>query len=205
MSPPTLLFIRHGQTSWNVERRVLGRTDIPLDDVGRGQAAALAEVLGPLHALWSSPLGRARATAEAVAATHPELVVQVEPELTEMDQGELDGCAEAELRERFGDVVRRWHTDPATERLPGGETMLEVQARGLAALARIARSAPPGARVAVVSHQLVISSVICALAAEPLTAWRRHSHRNTAWSELRWGEPPEIVSLRLAPHLPAPG
>jgi len=204
MSPPRLLLIRHGQTSWNVERRVLGRTDIPLDEEGLRQAAALAAILEPVHTLWASPLSRARSTAEAVAAAQSGVALQIEPDLTEMDQGEMDGCGEAEMRARFAPVLSRWNVDPTDERLPGGETLREVQERGLAALARIAAATPEGATVAVVSHQLLISAVLCGLRGEPLSGWRGHAHKNTAWSEVRWGPIPEVVATKLAPHLDPP-
>lgn len=203
MPSPTLLLIRHGQTAWNVQRRVLGRTDIPLDAEGRAQAARLPAAVGPVAAVWTSPLSRARDT--AVGLVPAGGVLQVEADLTEMDQGEMDGCGPEEMRARFGDVLHRWNVDPADERLPGGETMAEVQARGLAALARIAAASAPGARVAVVSHQLVISAVLCALRDEPLSRWRTHAHRNTAWSELRWGTPPVVVAEQVSAHLPPTG
>ncbi len=70
---PPVVLVRHGRTSWN-RTRFLGRRDVPLDEVGRGQAAAAADavrtLLGPgggAVTLWSSPLGRARETAAPVA------------------------------------------------------------------------------------------------------------------------------------------
>lgn len=201
MSPPTLLLIRHGQTAWNADRRVLGRTDLPLDEVGLGQAAALAGVLGPVHTLWSSPLSRARQTAAALHPSCAPAPAAVDDDLTEMDQGELDGCGEAELRARFGSILSRWRDDPADLRLPGGETMSEVQVRGLRALGRIAAASAPGSRVAVVTHQLVLSSVLCALRGEPLSAWRTHNHLNTAWTEVVWAPAPVVLAEKVGPHL----
>lgn len=63
-------FLRHGQTQWNVDKIVQGQFDSPLNDVGRAQAAAAAEVLQaePIARIISSPLSRCRHTAEAVAA-----------------------------------------------------------------------------------------------------------------------------------------
>ncbi len=191
--PLKLYLIRHGQTEWNAARRVLGRTDIPLDDTGLAQAAALGERLGPVDATWSSPLARARQTAAALKGPPPTLLEG----LTEMDQGELDGLGEVELLARHGEILLAWRGDPTGVRLPGGETMDEVQARGLAALAHVA--AHSEGRVAVVTHQIVISAALCALAGEPLSRWRSHSHPNCAWTEIEWGPVPTIVAEKVSP------
>jgi broad specificity phosphatase PhoE len=190
-----LLLVRHGQTEWNATRRVLGRTDIPLDATGEAQAARLRAALPPVGAIYASPLARARQTAAALG--EPRLV----PELVEMDQGELDGLDPSGLAEKFGELALRWRADPAGVRLPGGETMDEVQTRALAALHRIAEGHAPGETVAVVTHQLVISAVLCALHGEPLASWRRFSHRNTAWSVVEWRRPPLVKEMDVGPHL----
>jgi broad specificity phosphatase PhoE len=198
-TPATLLLVRHGQTSWNIQRRVLGRTDIPLDDTGRAQARDLREVIGPVDVVWTSPLSRARETA---ALAFPAHTPRLHDDLTEMHQGDLEGLGADELMSRFGDLLGRWTADPGAVRLPGGETMAELQERALVALDSIA-AATPGCRVAVVTHQLVLSVICCHLLATPTAAWRAHSHRNTAWTEVRWARPPVVVAARLSPHLPA--
>jgi broad specificity phosphatase PhoE len=198
-TPPTLLLIRHGQTSWNALRRVLGRTDIPLDATGCGQAVALGSVMGEVDRIYSSPLIRARATAELA---FPGRSLTLIDDFTEMDQGELEGLESHELGTRFGPLLERWNADPGEVRLPGGETMNEVRDRALLALGEIAASARPGERVAVVTHQLVLSAVLTALAGEPTSAWRTRTHGNTHWSQVSWGSPPTLQAFRLAPHLP---
>lgn len=200
-APPTLLIVRHGQTAWNIQRKVLGRTDIPLDETGRAQAAALAQALGPVAAVWSSPLHRARETALPIA-TDLRLELRLDEDLVEMHQGELDGLDEIQLRERFGALLATWNAAPDELRLPGGETMNEVQARGLSALTRIAAASAPGSRVAVVTHQLVLAAVLCALRNETLVSWRSHTHRNTAWTEVIWTQPPRVLAEKVSGHLP---
>jgi len=207
-----LLLVRHGQTAWNVQRRVLGATDVPLDDTGLEQAETLAAHLAPPDALWSSPLARARQTAEALAQRgSPPVTVRVDPRLAEMNQGDLEGLGEMELSARFGDLLHAWRADPGGLRLPGGETMNETVERAIAALLHIARdeSAREGAagelrHVAVVTHQVVIEASVCGLLGEPLSRWQRHTLRNTAWTELEWdGARLTVVAERQAPHLPA--
>ncbi len=208
-----VVLLRHGQTAWNAERRILGRTDVPLDATGRAQAALVAEAFPAagfrFDAVWTSPLGRARETAEhaASASCVPGTTLRTDPDLVEMDQGTLEGLPATELVRDHAELLARWRDDPAALVLPGGERMQDVQARGRAALARIVEAARAEANetvrptVLVVSHQLVISAVLCSLAEVPLTRWRDYAHRNTAWSEIRWGSAPELVAFDVAPHL----
>jgi len=99
-----LYLVRHGRTAHNATRRLLGRLDVPLDELGERQAESLGQVdfLHRAASVVTSPLGRARQTA---AALGPE--VTVEPEWAEIDYGIYDG---AEL-DSVGDLWREWGTD----------------------------------------------------------------------------------------------
>lgn len=188
--PVRVLLARHGQTAWNLQRRFLGRTDIPLDPTGLEQAARLAALLSPeslrpyhLDRIVSSPLSRARQTAQAVAGLH-RMPVEIHDDLTEMDQGELEGQPGHVLWERYPALLRRWVEDPTHLRLPGGETLGECQARGVAALHEIARQSPAGSTVLVLSHQMVITSALCHATGLPLRLFRQVGHDNAAFSLL---------------------
>ena len=195
MPVPTLLLVRHGQTAWNIQRRVLGRTDIPLDETGTAQAIDLPGRIGPVLAVWSSPLARARQTAEPLA-TATGVPVLFDHDLIEMDQGELEGLGDVDLLALHGDLVQAWRADPGGLRLPGGETMDEVADRALAALNRIVGHNPTG-RTAVVTHQLVLAATLCRLQGLPLSRWRHHTHPNTAWAEIEWGQAPRVVGMKI--------
>ena len=174
--PSTLLIlVRHGRTAWNAEGRFLGRTDLPLDEEGREQARACAAQLPwTLDAVYSSSMLRARQTARAFG--EPVVV----PGLQELDQGDLDGLAAAEAIERWPAFFQAWSQDPTDLRPPGStECLRDLQQRALAALGRIAAD-HRGQTVAVVSHQLVLSSVLCAVHDDPLAKWRRHRLENLA-------------------------
>ena len=204
-APSRIFLVRHGQTAWNAERRILGRTDVPLDATGRAQARALAGVWahdgGPVR-LFSSPLVRARATADALAervGVAPEVIEA----LVEQDQGVLEGLPAQELATRHAALLAAWREDPGTVTLPGGEAMAAVQARGLAALdALVARTE---GTLVVVTHQIWMSAVLCGIVGDPLARWRAWSHRNTAWCELAAGEAGalRVVAHDVAPHLDA--
>ena len=193
-----VILARHGQTAWNVERRFLGRTDVPLDGLGRAQAARLGERLRPLAPLpvYASPLLRARETAETVAPAVPV------PDLAEMDMGELEGLSGPECLARFPEVLAHWRADPSTTRIPGGETLAQLQARAVPAFRALVAAHAPGERLLVVTHQLTLATILCALAGRPLSDFRAWSHRNAALSVVHLrGADAEVVRLDDADHL----
>ena len=130
-----LLLLRHGQTDWNLVPRFQGHTDTELNEKGRTQAAALARVLvrEPIKAVYASPLKRAFVTAGLVAAEHG-LTVRPDPGLKELHHGDLEGHQPDELRRRWSDIMTRWYSGDVAMRLPGGESMQDLQDRAWAAI-----------------------------------------------------------------------
>jgi probable phosphoglycerate mutase len=159
----TFLLIRHGMCD-PVGKVISGRLPgVHLNEEGRAQAARLAEGLvggwaasGRIAAIHSSPLERARETAAPLAA-RIDVAVQESPALNEIDFGEWSGRSLDELE---GDVRwQAWNAFRGGRRAPGGEIMLEVQARALAELERL-RLLHPGQVVALFSHCDVIRAAI---------------------------------------------
>ena len=105
----TVYLARHGESDWNVARRWQGHADRPLTELGRRQAAELAERLAevPLDAVYSSDLLRARETAEAIAGPRG-LPVHALRELREIDVGSWSGLTRPEAEERFPEAYLRW-------------------------------------------------------------------------------------------------
>jgi broad specificity phosphatase PhoE len=155
----TLLLIRHA-AHIHFNRQLSGRMPgVPLSDEGRAQAAALGQRLvdaGVQH-IWTSPLDRTVATAEAVAQTcglpRPEPV----DALIEIDMGDWTGRAFG----TFGDdpAWREWNEQRGTARIPGGETMGEAQARIVGAMERAARE-HDGETIALVTHSDMIKAAV---------------------------------------------
>jgi probable phosphoglycerate mutase len=150
-----IYIIRHGQTDWNVQRRLQGHTDIPLNNHGRQQAKALQEVLLPLsiEAFYSSDLSRAIVTAE-LARAHAAIPIIQDAGLREAALGEAEGLFFDDLHLRFPDAYTRWlSTGKPNEdfAFSGGESKLQHRARLEETLKKLFIT-HPYSRVAIVTH-----------------------------------------------------
>lgn len=187
-----LYLVRHGETDWNLARRIQGSTDVPLNETGRSQATATGRLLAQRHwdAIYSSPLSRARETASIIA----EMIGLPSPrpveKLVERAYGDAEGLADPELSTRF----------PGDTPVPGRESRGAVLARVLPALVALAE-AHPDETIIVVSHGGVIRSVLNAV--EPgnshaaITNGSVHSfrHENGTLSLIAFDDPLELESL----------
>ncbi|WP_062429526.1 bifunctional RNase H/acid phosphatase [Herbidospora daliensis] len=170
----TLVLLRHGQTALSVEKRFSGLGDPPLTELGESQAEkAAARLAGAkLDAIVSSPLGRARQTAEAVAQA-TGLRVHVDEDLRETDFGAWEGRTFAEIRDRWPHEMNAWLADPAVAP-PGGESFVAAGHRVQRARERIL-AGHPGETVLVVSHVTPIKLLVrYALNAPPEALYRMH-------------------------------
>jgi uncharacterized phosphatase len=146
-----LALVRHGQTDWNLAKRIQGSTDIPLNATGRAEAKATAEVLAESEwdGILTSPLGRAVETAEIMA----NVIDLGEPETVEALMERRYGVAEGL---EFDELHRRY---PAQSTVPGRETHAELRQRVHEALMEIAEKRP-GQSLILVTHGGVISSLV---------------------------------------------
>ncbi|WP_411375166.1 histidine phosphatase family protein [Arthrobacter sp. MPF02] len=187
MTLTTFALVRHGQTDWNAERRLQGSTDIPLNDVGRGQARDAVAVLAPYQwdAIVSSPLSRAAETADIIAEGLGLTVSRRVPELTERSFGPAEGMqAGPEL-----DALR----EPGG--FKGAESEDEAATRGLAALEALAEEFS-GQRLLVVTHGTLLRVSLSRAIGETLTSVNNavlnlaHHHAIDGWQlEYFNGEP----------------
>ena len=177
----SVLLVRHGQTEWNRTRRFLGRTDIPLNATGKQQAGQLSASIShlPLVAIYSSPLSRAWQTAEAIACNR-RLTVLASEGLTELDQGDLEGRFGDALKEDFPEFFDQWMTDPTDVRIPGGETLAECTHRAVEAFFDIVKRHEPGQIIAIVSHKVAISGILCHALDRPIRDNMKIEQQNTA-------------------------
>ncbi|MFP5313060.1 MAG: histidine phosphatase family protein [Actinomycetes bacterium] len=187
MTLTTFALVRHGQTDWNAERRLQGATDIPLNDVGRGQARDAVTILAPYEwdAVVSSPLSRAAETADLIADGLGLTVSRRVPELTERSFGPAEGMQAGPELEAL--------------RVPGGfkgaESEDEAADRGIAALEALAEEFR-GQRLLVVTHGTLLRVTLSRAIGQTLASVDNaalnlaHHHATDGWKlEYFNGEP----------------
>lgn len=164
MTARAVVLWRHGRTAYNAAGRMQGQIDIPLDEVGRWQAAQGAQHLAQRHAparIVSSDLGRAVTTAEALSGL-TGVPVELDPELRERSFGEWEGLTAEEIDARWPEQFAVWRAggDP---RRTGAETRVAVAERFGAAVVRHAAELEPEQTLVVVAHGAAIGLGIGAL------------------------------------------
>ena len=201
--------MRHGETAWNEERRVMGRLEIPLNRKGIAQARRVARLLPDLevHAIYSSPLKRALDTALILVEQY-KIPMKVEPKLTEVAFGRWEGYRFEDLKK--DEAYRRFLRSPLKSAVPGGETIVDIQQRGLKATQRATREIPKG-RILLVSHGDVIRAILCHYLRLPLQEFRRLRVDNGSLSVLEvegsWAEIkfmnyiPDITRMSKEPYM----
>jgi len=183
-----LWVVRHGETAWNVEGRLQGQRDSGLTPRGVAQANAAARLLaeqlaGAAAELFTSPLGRARQTAEIVGR-HLGLACREASALMEVSFGRLEGLTPQECDERFPGVTEARRADRWTFRPPDGENLEDATRRVAPWLAALTTDRP----TIVVTHG-VLSRVLraCLLGLDPTATVALPGHRNDELFELRDG------------------
>lgn len=197
-----LVLARHGETSWNRERRNQGQNPTELNDQGIRQARNAAQALRliPVQALYSSPLRRAMQTSEIIGQALSLPVIPREG-LMEMDLGRLDGLTNDETRQRFRGILDRWRKDPSSVQMPGGESLQQVQERACQTLESIRCKSPDGYVVAV-THNFVIGVIVLRVLGLPLSRFQRIRVELGSLTTLEHnGDRWRLVSLNETLHL----
>jgi len=165
-----LILIRHGETAWNREGKVQGISDIELNEEGRHQARQLALSLreSDFQAIYSSPLLRACQTARIINRYH-QVPLHLEAGLMEMDQGDFEGLSFRELMACEKEFLKKWLSDPASVRMPQGESFPELQRRAWRVIEGIVAKAD---NALVVSHNFTIASILCKIKNISLSEFR---------------------------------
>lgn len=181
--PRRLLLLRHGQTAWNLEQRVQGQTDVPLDDTGLLQAEKVAPVIAAMRPSFvrSSDLARARVTAEKVAEACG-LQVQVDAGLREFDLGERAGTTLADYAATAADEFIAFRSG-RYDVVPGGESREQLVGRFVPALDAAMAALQPGGLGVVVAHGAALKvSLTEWLGWAPEHALALHAFGNCHWA-----------------------
>ena len=193
MHATRIIAIRHGETAWNVDTRIQGHLDIPLNDTGLWQARQVAHALAgePIAAVYTSDLQRAHATAQAVAtATGAPLTTDLG--LRERSFGHFQGRTFAQIEAELPDDARRWRKRDPHYAPDGGESLMSLReriARTVTALA--ARHV--GEQVVMVAHGGVLDVLYRLATRQDIQAPRTWQLANAAINRLLWT--PQGLSL----------
>ena len=196
-----LLLVRHGEIEANVAQRWHGSTDSTLTERGREQVrllvAHLARVHGDAVAVYTSPLQRARQTAEPIA-TALAVPLIVSTGLAEFGIGLLENEPYSDLagRHRFFEQIEG---DLAWAPV-GGESLGAVADRIVSAWRQIA-AAHPGEKVIVVTHGAAAAAGLASLLEHDARQWARHHQRNTSITELELGATARLLAFDRVDHL----
>lgn len=186
IEPTRIIAIRHGETTWNVDSRIQGSLNIPLNATGRQQAARLAAALAdePISAIYASDLARAWETAEHLGRAR-QLEVTPEKGLRERRFGEFEGSTFAEIEAVQPAQAQRWRQRDPDFAPPGGESLLTLKQRVEEAATRLAER-HPGELIALVGHGGVMDVLYRAATRVDIQAPRTWALGNAAINRLLW-------------------
>ena len=203
---PRILLARHGETEWNAIGRVQGWTDVPLSELGKAQARALAERLREteISAIYSSDLVRAVQTAAPTADQH-SLQIQKLAGLREKGYGDWEGLTREDLERDYAELWHRYHKlRDLSAVVPGGETWPEVRERMTGVLQGVL-AAHPGAEetVLLMGHGGSARALILEALQAPLPTLLRLHLDNASLSRLDFASPDDsrVVFLNDTSHL----
>ncbi|KQR63088.1 histidine phosphatase family protein [Acidovorax sp. Leaf160] len=186
MQATRIIAIRHGETAWNVDTRIQGHLDIPLNDTGLWQARRLGAALAdePLAAIYTSDLQRARTTAQAVADT-TGAPLTLETGLRERGFGHFEGRTFVEIEAELPDEARRWRQREPDYAPAGGESLTTVRTRIAQTVHRLA-ARHTGEQMVLVAHGGVLDALYRLATGQDTQSPRTWYLGNAAINRLLW-------------------
>jgi alpha-ribazole phosphatase len=198
-----VIFIRHGQTEWNVTGRYQGQSDVQLSEEGCQQAVKLAEnfPVDRVDAIYASDLQRAMVTAETIAKQFG-LPVQAEPAFRELSFGEWEGLTYQQIVDKWEDAMANFLQHPDILEIPGGESFPAVQKRAVTRLNELVKE-HDGQTIVVVAHGAVLRTLLAAALHMPLQYLWSIRQFNTAVNIVRYDADanPTVELLNSTAHL----
>ncbi len=182
----TFILIRHGETMWNREGRLMGSTDIPLTSEGKIQSAKVARHLKsyPLDVIFCSPLTRTLQTARVIHRFHKRIPFIIHDKLRERDFGATEGLHYEEANARHPELIYGEAWKYLYFRPENGESLYEVQQRSSHFLSTILPTYE-SRQIAIVSHGTFLRVLACQLLNIPLTPFTELRMENTALTVLQ--------------------
>lgn len=193
-----LYLTRHGETEWNIQRRMQGRMDSPLTTLGEAQARRLGKRLGdtPIDIIITSSSGRAVRTADLIRGERL-IPIRTNDHLCEIDLGEWEGCLDTEIQTKHPEAHRNfWYYPHLYRPTGGGETFAEVRERVSREIERIANQYA-GQAVLIVTHAVVLKSLLAYFDHSELKdLWNGPFMKATSLSIVEWDGDERRVVLR---------
>ncbi len=173
-----IIFLRHGETDWNREKRIQSRQDTPLNSNGKNQARRSAAALKKekICAVYSSPLSRALDTATVIALQHG-IPVRTDERLLEISHGSWSGKKESWLSRKYPEKYKKWKKEPWKHLPPDAESWQELKKRMGAFISHIKR-VHRGEKILVVSHRGAIAAALTIIRKKPLNYINRYLPAN---------------------------
>ena len=206
-----LLLVRHGETEWNRVARFQGGIDVPLNENGRKQAQQAAEFLKdvPIDFAVSSPMLRPKETAELILKNHPNIKLELQEKLKEINHGLWEGKLESEIKQEYADLLHQWQTAPETVQMPEGENLQQVWDRAIACWnAIIAAAGVSDTELKtglVVAHDAINKVILChVLGLSPASIWSiKQGNGAVTVIDYPHGleKPPILQAMNITTHL----
>ena len=198
-----VIFIRHGQTEWNVTGRYQGQSDVKLTEEGKTQAEKLADnfPVAKVDAIYASDLCRAMVTAETIANKFG-LKVQAEPAFRELSFGDWEGLTYQQIVDKWEEAMANFLQHPDVLEIPGGESFPAVQQRAMKRLNELIEK-HDGQTIVVVAHGAVLRTMLTAALHMPLQYLWSIRQFNTAVNIVRYDSDanPTVELLNSTAHL----
>ena len=198
-----VVFVRHGQTEWNVSGRYQGQSDVALSAAGVDQAEKLAANFPVAHidAIYSSDLIRARVTAETVAKRFA-LEVNLEPAFRELSFGDWEGLTYEQIVASWPDAMKNFLAHPDILNIPHGESFPEVQQRAMSRLQELIQK-HEGQTIMIAAHGAVLRTMLTVALHMPLQYLWSIRQFNTAVNIVRYDAEgnPTVELLNSTAHL----
>ncbi|AFZ21185.1 histidine phosphatase family protein [Allocoleopsis franciscana] len=206
-----LLLVRHGETEWNRVARFQGGIDVPLNDNGRKQAQQAAEFLKdvPIDFAVSSPMLRPKETAELILKNHPNINLELQEKLKEINHGLWEGKLESEIKQEYADLLHQWQTAPETVQMPEGENLQQVWDRAIACWNGIIEAAGVSNTELktglIVAHDAINKVILChVLGLSPASIWSiKQGNGAVTVIDYPHGleKPPILQAMNITTHL----
>ena len=158
-----IILVRHGETDWNKEGRFQGQIDIPLNETGKNQAKKASDFLQFINfdKAYSSSMSRPLETARIILGENNNVNILKIDELSEISHGLWEGKLEKDIKNKWPEMLSKWHQEPETVIMPEGESIAEVSKRSLNAWQSICQNQTKDDVTLVVAHDAVNKTLIC--------------------------------------------